>query len=296
MDYRQLESFVAIVNFESFSDAAKSLYLAQPTISNHLKSLEDELHVVLIQRNSWGIQLTEEGRLLYDYAKEVLEKKKTLVNEINKNRVNLKGQIEIHASSIPEMYLIPEIVARFKKLEPEITFSLRHSDSQEVIEMLKSDEITFGFTGVKESHSDLSYTEISRDEILFLGPSNEERNSVTLQEFQTLPLILREEGSGHRTAVESILNRERVSLESGNVTCRCENATAIKEMVKHGLGYSFLSKIAVQDELEKGTLKAIQIENLKFTRSFYFVYNKKKEFSVLERRFQDFVLSMGEIK
>ena len=118
MEFKQLEAFVAVVDYGSFSEAARKLYLTQPTISAHVRSLEEELHTKLILRTTKKTTITTRGYQLYDSAVRMLEIRNNLLENFTGVQ---KHMIDLSASTIPSSYLLPEILAAFGKTHPDIS-------------------------------------------------------------------------------------------------------------------------------------------------------------------------------
>ena len=126
MEFKQLEAFVAVVDYGSFSEAARRLYLTQPTISAHVRSLEEELHTRLIIRTTKKTTVTTKGYQLYDSAVRMLEIRNNLLENFTGVQ---KHMIDLSASTIPSSYLLPEILAAYGKTHPDVYFHSIQTDS-----------------------------------------------------------------------------------------------------------------------------------------------------------------------
>ena len=293
MDIRQLETFIAIAKYQSFSKAAESLFLTQPTVSNHIANLEKELDTNLVNRSNRKIALTPSGKILYDYAKSIINLKKDAALELSKFQGKMIGHIEIASSTIPEQYLLPEILYGFHQAYSEITYNLVHFDSKEVVEGILKGEIDFGFVGAKSFHKQLEYLQLVEDEILLVTPNIEPfiswPDTIDLSQIFEHSFVFREEGSGTRKLVEEALKKQNLDIQDLKTVAYIENTESIKQCIRRGLGLSFLSKYAIVDELRYGLLKSFRIKNVNFFRHFYFVYHKNRTASPLDREFQEFI-------
>ena len=130
MEFKQLEAFVAVVDYGSFSEAARRLYLTQPTISAHIRSLEEELHMKLIVRTTKKTNITDKGYQLYDSAVRMLEIRNNLLENFTGSH---RHMIDLAASTIPSSYLLPELLAAFGKTHPDVYFHSMQSDSSDSI-------------------------------------------------------------------------------------------------------------------------------------------------------------------
>lgn len=293
MDFRQLESFVAIAKFKSFSKAADYLYLTQPTISSHILNLEKELNTVLINRSSKKISLTKAGEVLYDYAINIINLRERARFKLGEFKGKIVGNIEIASSTIPEQYIIPELICEFNKIYPDVTFSMLHYDSAQVVEGIINGDIDFGIVGAKIPHNQLKYVELTSDELVLVTPYNEsydsEDISITLHDLLKEKFILREQGSGTRNLLEETLRSQNIDIKQLQVIAYVENTEAIKQCIRRGLGISILSKRAIEDEIKYKLLNYIKIRDMELKRKFYFVYHSQRSPSPLEIEFQQFV-------
>lgn len=129
MDFKQIEAFVNVIKYKSFSRAAEASFLTQPTISVHINALEKELNLQLIDRTRKEALLTSEGRVFYNYAVSMLNMRSQAILAVQNFSLNMNGTVEIQTSSIPGEYIVPELISEFKKEYPEVRFVLHQSDS-----------------------------------------------------------------------------------------------------------------------------------------------------------------------
>jgi len=294
VEFKQLETFISVARLKSFSKAAKALYLTQPTVSNHIQWLEQELQTILFNRNNnKDVTLTKAGEVFFQHALELLNKKESALFSLREYKGKIEGTLEISASTIPGQHLLPGILSKFNKKYPHVAFKLMKYDSQQVIDKLLSGEIDFGFVGFKKESSQLDYIEVMKDRIILTAPNHGKYsaiNEISLDELHSLALIFRETGSGTRKVVEAALQQRQFVAKQLKPVAIIENTQTIKECVKGGLGLTFISAKAVVDEIEQGIFKEISVDGLEITRSFYFVYHKSRALSPLATAFKDFVL------
>lgn len=293
MDFKQLETFVAVVKLKSFSKAAENLFITQPTVSNHILNLEKELNTVLINRTNKNVTLTTAGTLLYKYAIDILNKRDTAVFSLNQFKGKIEGILEISSSTIPEQYYLPSLLREFTKTYPDVRYDLKKYDTSQVIHKILSGEIDFGIVGAKKEYTQLSYIEIMNDNIVFVSQNKGKYgniDSITINDLCKLPIIMREKGSGTRNVVENSLKEYDLSTNDMNIIATIENTETIKECVKNGLGFTFISDKAVAYDVDNGFMKSINVNGLHFQRKFYFVYHKNRALSPLAETFKKFVL------
>ena len=292
MDMRQLEAFIKVVELQSFSKAAKSLYLTQPTISTHIVSLEKELSVKLLDRTTKTINVTNAGEMLYGYAKKILDLREDLYREFGENK-KVSEQIQIAGSTIPSQYILPDLISAFQKQNKNIYFSINQGDSLYVIDEILKHRVDIGFVGMKSDNDRLHYIPFYEDNLVIITP-NEEYYEKLLKAKNTMeillkePMVLREAGSGTNKSVEKFIESINLSVKQLNVVARINDQGIIKSSVNKGMGISILSKKAVLDYVADGKVLMYEPEGQQITRNLYIVFEKYKKLSRLEECFIEF--------
>ena len=277
MDIHHLKVFVSVFKNKSFSKASDELYLTQPTVSDHVKSLEEELNCKLFDRLGRTIIPTKEAEALYSQAMEVIEKANNIKDFIGHLKKEVTGELVIGASTIPGTYLMPSIMAKYRKMYPSISFQILISDSRGIVEKISRHELLIGIVGAKLVNSQITYMPFLEDELIVVSsPVLTKNRQLTLKELMKLPMVLREEGSGTRMEMEKILEDRGVSHEDIKIAGIFGSTDAIKQAVKAGLGVSILSRLSVNDELKYGIFKEIQLLDIQMKRKFYIVTHKKR--------------------
>ncbi|HJC75848.1 MAG TPA: LysR family transcriptional regulator [Candidatus Mediterraneibacter faecavium] len=277
MNLKQLEAFVRVAETKSFSTAAKMLFLTQPTVSAHIASLERELNTCLLIRNTKGVALSEAGKELYAYAEQMLELEQKI-----RERFGLTGRqsgsvLRIAASTIPSQYLLPDIMARFRKEYPEEQLKLFETDSSGVVEMILSHKADVGFTGTVLERGSCTYIPFYQDELVILTPAAERyrarKDADIASWIPEEPVILREEGSGTRKEALRLLAQTGIDITRLNVAAMMENQETIKRSVSSGMGISILSKLAAREEIDSGKLLAFPLGETGGKRDINVVYD-----------------------
>ena len=285
MNLKQLEAFVHVAEGGSFSKAAKELFLTQPTVSAHISSLEKELNVRLFIRNTKEVNLSDDGRELYKYAKQKIELQKKIEERFSAKKEAGKHCISIAASSIPAQYLLPKVLLRFNEKFPDEQLRIIESDSSEVVTKVVDHMVDVGFTGTVLEKKHCKYLPFYKDELVIVTPATEKY--LALQDempddiswINQEAFIMREEGSGTRKEAEKQLQNAGVAVESLNVIASIGNQEAIKKAVRQGMGISVMSRLAAEDEIEAGKLLIFAIPGAAEGRDINLVYNKIYELS-----------------
>ena len=277
MDIHQLKVFASVFKNKSFSKASEELYLTQPTVSDHIRTLENEFDCKLFDRLGSTIIPTREAEALYSHAIEIIEKVNALKEAIGKFKKEITGELIIGASTIPGTYLLPSMMAAFQNRYPSISFQILISDSRAIIDRVSKQELLFGIVGAKLSNEQIYYIPFIEDELIVVSsPFLIKKNKVSLKELTTYPMVLREEGSGTRRETEKILEGKGISYDRIKVAGFFGSTDAIKQAVKAGIGFSILSKFAVVDELKHRVLKEIKLTDVHMKRRFYIITHKKR--------------------
>jgi DNA-binding transcriptional LysR family regulator len=277
MDVHQLKVFKSVFKNKSFSKASEELFLTQPTVSAHIKYLEEELNCKLFDRLGRTIIPTKEAEVLYIHTMEIIEKIGNIKDAIGQVRKEITGELIIGASTIPGTYLLPSIMSAFQKKYPSVSFQILISDSRGIVEKVSSHELLIGIVGAKLANSRITYMPFLEDELIAVSSHGLTKNKhLTLKELIKLPFVLREEGSGTRRETEKILENKGVSFEDIKTVGIFGSTDAIKQAVKAGLGVSILSRLSVKDEINHGVIKELKVTDIHMNRKFYIVTHKKR--------------------
>lgn len=290
MNLKQIEAFVHIADGGSFSKAARELFLTQPTISAHISSLEKELNARLFVRNTKEVNLSEEGKVLYAYAKQMVALQKKIEDAFEVDNGEGKQCITIAASSVPAQYLLPVILTRYSEKYPDKQFQIMETDSARVVEQVVNHEVDVGFTGTVLDKKHCKYIPFYRDELIIITPNNEKFRELKETDCDAKwiagePLIMREEGSGTRKEAEKQLRKNGIDIGKLNVVASIDNQETIKKSVSNGMGVSIISKLAAEEELREGRLLEFQIMPEEDRRDINVVYNKNFHLSHSSERF-----------
>jgi len=281
----------------SFSRAGDAVYLTQPTVSGHIASLERMLGLKLFDRLGRKVDLTNAGRIFYRYAKEILRLRDESFNALYEFSSLIKGRIAIGGSTIPGEYLLPKIMGQFQKEAPGIAISLLIADSQEIIALLLGGEVEVGVVGMRFDGERVESYPLFKDCVIIISHPQHplaQRGRVSWEELKSVPLLIRERGSGTRKAFEGYLTAAGYRLEEFNIIGEVGSSTAVKEGVKAQIGLGFISDIAVKDEIEIGRIKKIMIEGPDLPeRDFFVVVTKNRDLSPPARHFMEFLKQWG---
>ena len=282
MEFKQLEAFVAVVDYGSFSEAARKLYLTQPTISAHVRSLEEELHTKLIIRTTKKTTITTKGYQLYDSAVRMLEIRNNLLENFTGVQ---KHMIDLAASTIPSSYLLPEILATYGKTHPDTYFHSIQTDSAESINRVLDGTVDLALVGQNTSDESCVFLPFCQDELVIATPVTQhylemQNHAITFQDFMKDPIIIREKGSGTKKEMDIFL--EKLGITSSDLE-------SIKKSIVNGLGISILSARSTIDLQKTKQILLFPLEESAHKRTFYIVYSKNRILKPHVRQFIRFV-------
>lgn len=295
MEFKQLEAFVAVVDYGSFSEAARRLYLTQPTISAHIRSLEDELHMKLIIRTTKKTTVTAKGYQLYDSAVRMLDIRNNLLENFTGAH---KHMIDLAASTIPSSYLLPELLAAFGKAHPDVYFHSVQSDSAEAISRVLDGTVDLALVGQNTRDESCVFLPFCYDELVLATPVTDRYLSlyshlpdepVSFRDFAKDPIIIREKGSGTKKEMDLFLEKNGIIPGNLNVVARMNDLESIKKSIVNGLGISILSSRSVTDLQKTKQILVFPLGEPTHKRSFYIVYSKNRILKPHVKQFIQFV-------
>ena len=299
MNLKQLEAFVQVSESGSFSKAAKELFLTQPTISAHISSLEKELNVRLFIRNTKEVSLSDDGKDLYRYAKQITDLEKAIEERFYMDSDDGKHFITIAASTIPAQYLLPKVLMCYRERYPKEQIKIMETDSSEVVTQVVDHMVDVGFTGTVLEKKHCKYIPFYKDELAVITPDTpeyrilKEQNRDDIDWIKRKPLILREEGSGTRKEAEKQLKNAGISMEDLDIVASIANQETIKKSEKQGMGSTVLSRLAAEDE---DGLLIFPIPGADEGRDINLVYNKNYQMTRSADRFIRIVKEVYDIE
>jgi DNA-binding transcriptional LysR family regulator len=274
MEMRHLQTFVIAAESQSFTRAAEILGLTQAAISQHVAGLEKELRMALFERGPRSVALTDTGRRVYEYAKQILSLVDDIQQEAGQHPPVICGTIKIACSTVPSEWLLPELLMRFRDLYPEVQEAVSVSDSAAAIRAVESGTAEVGLVGELPRAAKLSAKSITRDELtLVVAPAHEfaRNKSIKPHDLCGQPLIVREPGSGSRRCVEQALALAGLTTTELRFSMEVNSNDAIRAAVERGVGISFLSTRAIEREIQDKRLIAVEIEGVQPVRELYLI-------------------------
>lgn len=292
MDIWQLRIFQKVIETEGFSKAAEAVHLTQPTVSSHIRDLEEHFGCRLVDRMGKRTLPTGAGRLLYDYSRKITRLAEEAEEAMARFMGVIGGNLVVGGSTIPGNYILPRLIGSFKKRYPEARISIEVGDTRQMVEAIADSEIDFGVVGARVNQSGIVQEELFDDEMRLIVPAGHRwagQQTVTVGSLAKEPFIMREQGSGTLKSLEASLAAKGLRTGDLTVAATLGSTTSVIQGIKSGIGVSILSSIAVADDVRAKTLVSLPVRGLDLRRHFYLTYHKSRSRSPLCDAFMDFL-------
>jgi LysR family transcriptional regulator, transcriptional activator of the cysJI operon len=267
-------TFITVARTKNFTRTSEILNVTQPAVSQHIKALEEYYDVKLFYKKGKEMGLTEEGKLLYQYAIDMHRLDKNIKVQL-KNKTSVIKKYNVGATLTIGGYVLPKIIGEYRKSYENTDIVLFVENTEIIMKQLNSGDIDIGVVEGPFDKTKVRYKKFKDDElVLVVSPNHRfaEKESVTVKEVLMSKLILRERGSGTRKVLEDKLLQEGYTIEDMNVYMEIGNITAIVSLVELGLGCTIISKEAVKMSVLNNKLRIVPIKDFKIIREFNFVY------------------------
>lgn len=289
MNFHQLQIFYTVVQRQGITAAAADLHLTQPAVSLQIKALEKSLGVSLLERGKSKMRLTQAGEALFRCAVSILHAKDEAERGIAELREATKGKLILGANTTGGMYLLPRIVRNFLESYPETEVVFHIESTDWIYEQILQNVVDMGLVGGPTEDRRFGVESVCLDQlVLIASPSHPFARlaKVSLEELETHPCILPQQGSRTRQFVERKLREAGITLR---VAMQLPGTEAVKKAVEANLGFAVVSKYAVEQESTLKTLRIVPLKGLRLARQMELVYRKQKYFSPVAQRFREFV-------
>lgn len=295
LEMRRLEAFCSVVELGSFTKAADHLGLSQPTVSEHVRNLEESIDDKLLDRMSREIAITPAGEIFYRRAKEILAIRDKALEELDEFGDSLSGELTVGASTIPGAYILPSVIGSFKTEHPNVGFNLQIGSSASILTAVIDGLCEVGVIGHRGHDQKVQAEEIFYDDLaLTVWPEHPWTNigEIKLEQLAGEPFILREKGSGTRSVMFEILESKGFDPSTLNVVSRLGGGEAVRQGIKEKLGISVISRLAIKEDIQSGRLSVVNVQNISWRRPFFLVSRKNRRLSPACKAFVNYVRSL----
>lgn len=293
---RHLEVFIKVAETQNFSKAGEELHMTQPAVSQYIKALEESFGTRLLERSNRYVYLNQAGEIVYRHAKEILALYNKIQTSLDDLTHHAKGPISIGASYTFGEYILPRVIVRLRKNFPLIIPSVEIQNTKQIIELVKAHQIDIGIIEGNFQNEKLYTETISYDEMYIVAPPFHPlvgKKGIFVKDLGDETWILREKGSGTRQAAETLFEMHHMSPKN---IMEFGSTQLIKESVKEGMGISLLSKWAIENEQKDGSICAIPVPELPFTRKFSIVTHTLYQTKTLKTFIETLMETVGDLR
>ena len=293
MNSYHLQVFVAVAQRLSYSRAAEDLLISQPAVSRHVHALEKEVGSKLLGQVGNRIYLTESGKIVFEYARKlsfVEDEMKRALDELENME---RGYLRLGASSTPGTYLLPPLVARYRRRYPGIEVTIALGNCGQVVGGVIQNDLDVGFLGGTPSNPALDVRPFVHDSLVLVVPNSHPfagRERVSPDEIAGEPFVLRERASCTRWMLEERLAPIGVHLRRA---MELNGSEAVKRAVAAGVGIAVVSEHSVEGEVRQGVLQALHIDGLMLDRQMSVITNREARLSAAAAAFLSLLAAGG---
>lgn len=291
MELRLLRSFATVAELHSFSKAAELLNVTQGAVSQQVAALEKELGVMLLDRKGRTVKLSDQGRLFYDYARQILDLADVALRELTGESPELQGTLRIATSTVPAEWLLPKLLSEFCAMHERVNEFVSVSDSAAAIRAVQSGTSEIGFVGDAPHSARLLAEAVATDELVLVVAAIHpfaESGTASLKQLCGEAFIMREPGSGTRHCIEQALNEKGFSAAELRIAMEVNSNDAVRAAVRYGIGVAFLSKQTLCAE-GAADVVPVKIRGFRPRRALYLVTHPERVISTAAKAFVDFV-------
>lgn len=289
LDLGQLEAFVQVANQRSFSRAAEALFLTQPSVTARIQALERDLGERLFERSGRGIRLTEVGECFLPHAERVLQALNAGRDAIDSLRNLHSGSLVLASATTVSTYVLPGLLKTFRARYPRIEVSVRTGRSEQVLQMLLQDEAQVGLVRAVY-HQDIETKGLIEDELVLVANSTHDligAGTVTVEQLGDHPFIFFDRNSSYYSLAQGMFRQHGVVPRT---QMELDSMEATKKMVEEGLGIAMLPKVALERELNDGSLREIAIADMPNpTRQIALISRRSRPLGPVAQAFVDIV-------
>lgn len=287
-DFR-LKVFLTAASTLSFTKSASQLNVSQPAVTKHVKELEREIGAPLFFRRGSSIALTEKGHAMIPYAKAILEKYDSLNEAIAAANHTYNGVLRLGASTTVLQYVLAPILAKFHSEYPDVSVVVTTGNSEEIARKVIDESLDLAIVEDSSTHPSLHYEKLADDEIV-LVTANGELQELSIDDIRSIPLIIRESGSGTLAVIEKTLSAYNIYRNDLHILMQLGGSEGIMRYLMYSNAYAFISIAAARDSIKEQKIRIVEVNNLEIYRSFRFISLHGKQGRISEM-FKSFCIS-----
>ncbi len=271
----KLYTLLAVVEFNSYTHAAEHLSLTQPAVTQHIKQLEKELNIKIFNRVGNEIKPTNEGNIAIRYARRIIALYQNMEQSILDEQRNIT-RLTVGITHTAESNAVAEVLGKYSAKNPGTSITIITDAISNLYDMLKNYEVDLAVVEGKVQDDSINSLLLDTDSLVLVVSNNHplaKKSMVTINELKKQPLILRRPSSGTRNLFTAHLESNNMSLDEFNVILEVDNIATIKDLIRRDIGVSILPRSVCLNELKKGKITVLPIENLSMIREINILYH-----------------------
>jgi len=275
MDFDQLTTFVQVAKLKSFSKAGQKVFRSQSAVSAQIRQLEQAYKAKLLDRSAKSVELTPAGEVLFEYAERLLRLRDESMQIVADRGSVVQGPVTFGANEATCLYLLPDILAEFKRRYPLVHISIYRNFSHKILQRLEEGSLDLGIVTLPLKSPNLKVHVINRDRLRFMVSSKNplaQRTHVTLEEIASAPLIFPKTGYT-RQVLDKLFRPHRSRLQ---VAMELPSIGMIKTFVAADVGISIISESFARDQVKSGEVKLLNVEGVDLWRELALVYRRDR--------------------
>jgi DNA-binding transcriptional LysR family regulator len=284
VEIAQLEVFLAVAREGGFSRAAEKLYRTQSAVSQAIRKLETEIGEPLFDRSTRDGILTDAGQVLQEYAERLLNLRAQASEALGELRELQKGKLVVGANEFTALYLL-RVLAEFRRLHPAIRIVVERSLGSRIPDDVRRQNCEFGVLSYDPQDTELASVVVYSDELIFVVPPQHplaRESRVSIRQLGAESFVAHIVSSPYREKVIQAFAKHKTPL---HMAVELPTLQAIKRFVAMGNGVAFLPEISVEDEIARGELVRIPVNELRVHRQLRLIYRKSAALSHAGRAF-----------
>ncbi|WP_144552965.1 LysR family transcriptional regulator [Peribacillus simplex] len=274
MYYDALKTFVTLVEVKNFTKTAEMLLMSQPSVSLHIKKLEEEFQTKLFLRSPKFLKVTLTGEILYDRAKQMITIYEQTRQDIQEHDRSIKGELKIGASFTIGEYILPSLLIDLQEEYPELELQVVIGNTEEIVQAVRLYKVDIGLIEGQTNEKELSVHPFMQDELFIVSSNNHElanKDEVEITDLHDQAWVTREVGSGTREYLNHVIRSNGLKIKS--ILTISSNQGIKETLIKNGLGLALLSRSVIERDVQNKILSIIQVKKESFNRTLSYVYS-----------------------
>ncbi|MDM5309308.1 LysR family transcriptional regulator [Peribacillus frigoritolerans] len=274
MYYDALKTFVTLVEVKNFTKTAEVLLMSQPSVSLHIKKLEEEFQTKLFLRSPKFLKVTLTGEILYDRAKQMITIYEQTRQDIQEHDRSIKGELKIGASFTIGEYILPSLLIDLQEEYPELELQVVIGNTEEIVQAVRLYKVDIGLIEGQTNEKELSVHPFMQDELFIVSSNNHElanKDDVEITDLHDQAWVTREVGSGTREYLNHVIRSNGLKIKS--ILTISSNQGIKETLIKNGAGLALLSRSVIERDVKNKILSIIQVKDESFNRTLSYVYS-----------------------